>query len=108
MRIATTPQLPYYAVVFTSVRSEPDPDYEVAAEEMLRLAAEQPGFLGAESARNVEGFGITVSYWSSPSAIRDWKANAEHAAIQRLGRERWYRSYRIRVSLVEREYGFDG
>ena len=102
--IAKTPEPPYYAVIFTSLRTEGDNDYGAMAEHMVDLAARQPGFLGVESAR--EEVGITVSYWESLEAIRQWKANAEHLVAQRLGREKWDRAYKTRVCLVERDYGF--
>ncbi|MCE7922949.1 MAG: antibiotic biosynthesis monooxygenase [Haliscomenobacteraceae bacterium CHB4] len=102
--IAKTPEPPYYAVIFTSLRTEGDHGYGKMAEHMVELASRQPGFLGVESAR--EGVGITVSYWESLEAIRHWKANAEHLVAQRLGREKWYSAYKTRVCLVERDYGF--
>lgn len=101
--IAHTPAPPYYAVIFTSLRTEVDQGYAVMAERMVALAAEQPGFLGIESAR--DGLGITVSYWESEDAIRQWKAVAEHRVAQELGREKWYSAYKTRVCRVERDYG---
>jgi len=105
---ADTPEPPYWAVVFTSVRGGPDPAYDEAAARMLELAREQPGFLGAESARGADGLGLTVSYWNSREAIAAWKAHPDHARVQALGRERWYRDYRVRVCKVERVGGPDG
>ncbi len=103
---ASTPKPPYYAVIFTSARTPVDPEgYAQTAEEMLRLAAGQPGFLGIEGTRGPDGLGITVSYWADLDSIRAWKAHADHRTAQRLGRDRWYRDYRTRVALVEREYG---
>ena len=105
--LARTPEPPYYAVVFTSLRSEQDPEgYGSMAGEMERLAALQSGYLGHESARDAEGLGITVSYWASVEAIRNWKEVSEHRLAQRLGREKWYRRYCIRVCKVERDYGW--
>jgi len=104
---AATPEPPYWAVVFTSLRADTDPAYDEAAARMLALAGEQPGFLGAESARGADGLGITVSYWDSPEAIAAWKAHPDHARVQVLGRTRWYRDYRVRVCKVER-VGRDG
>ncbi|MDX1757161.1 MAG: antibiotic biosynthesis monooxygenase [Marinobacter sp.] len=101
--IAQTPLPPYYAVIFTSLRTDGDQGYGEMAERMLRLAAEQEGFLGVESAR--EGVGITVSYWDNLEAIRQWKQNVEHLQAQRLGREAWYAGFRVRIAKVEREYG---
>ena len=103
--IAKTPEPPYYAVIFTSVRTESDnAEYADMAARMAILAAQQPGYLGMESARNEVG--ITVSYWRDLEATRAWKRVAEHLGAQRLGRDRWYASYRVRISRVEREYGF--
>ena len=96
-----------YAVVFTSFRTEADDGYAQMSDEMEALAAAQPGFLGVESTRGADGLGITVSYWRDLKSIAAWKANADHLAAQRAGRERWYRAYRVRVCRVDREYGFD-
>jgi heme-degrading monooxygenase HmoA len=104
MEPAQTPEPPYTAVIFTSIRTDGDNGYDQTAEAMEMLAAEQPGFLGIESARS--GLGITVSYWVDQAAARSWKAVADHRLAQRLGRERWYRNYRVRVATVDREYGF--
>ena len=103
--IAKTPKPPYYAVIFTSVRSTLEEGYEAMSGKMVTLAEQQPGFLGWESAQNETG--ITVSYWESEEAIRAWKANLNHLQAQRLGREKWYESYKTRVAKVERDYGFE-
>jgi len=102
--IAPTPQPPYYAVIFTAQRTEIDDGYDATAKLMLRLAAEQPGFLGVEHAR--DGLGITVSYWADEAAIAAWKAQADHQLAQRHGRAKWYSTFSIRVARVERAYGF--
>jgi len=104
--IASTPKPPYYAVIFTSLRTEGDNGYGEMADRMNELAAQQPGFLGIESVR--DGLGITVSYWDSLEAIKHWKANLEHKEAQKSGRERWYSTFRIRIAKVEREYGGSG
>jgi heme-degrading monooxygenase HmoA len=101
--IANTPKPPYYAVIFTSLRTAGDDGYGAMANRMAELAAQQPGFLGVESAR--EGVGITVSYWSDLESIKNWKAHAEHLVAQRLGHEKWYSSFKTRISRVERDYG---
>ena len=103
--IAQTPEPPYYAVIFTSVRSDTGDAYEETAARMVELAREQPGFLGVESARD-DCLGVTVSYWESLGAIADWKAHAKHRAAQEKGRAEWYREYRVRIARVERSYEF--
>lgn len=101
--IAETPQAPYYAVIFTSVRSEDDSGYAEMADRMVTLAEQQPGFLGVESARN--DVGITVSYWADLDSIKKWKMNIEHQEAQRLGHEKWYSFFKTRIAKVERDYG---
>lgn len=71
---------------------------------MSELAAEQPGYLGAEAIRDSRGYGITVSYWQDEAAIRAWKGMAAHLLAQKLGKTRWYRHYTLRVARVERAY----
>ncbi|MBA5638285.1 antibiotic biosynthesis monooxygenase [Duganella sp. LX20W] len=104
MSIASTGATPYYAVIFTSIRTSGDGGYGDMADAMLEAAAKQPGFLGVESAR--EGLGITVSYWESLEAIAAWKRDAEHLTAQKLGREQWYECYKTRICKVERDYDF--
>jgi heme-degrading monooxygenase HmoA len=104
--LASTPQPPYYAVIFTSQRTPADAaGYGVAADRMVELARGQPGFLGVESARGADGLGITVSYWMSEAAICAWREHAEHQLAQAAGREKWYATYQLRVARVERAYG---
>lgn len=105
MSFADTPAPPYFAVIFTSLRTEEDAGYGEMSEAMVRLAQTQPGFLGMESARS--GLGLTVSYWRDQDSIVAWKRQVDHLGAQRLGRERWYAAYRVRVARVERDYGFD-
>lgn len=100
--LAHTPAPPYYAVIFTSLRTEGDDGYSRMADRMAELAAQQPGFLGVESARDASGLGITVSYWKDEEAIQAWKAHLEHTVAQRLGKEKWYATYSLRVAKVER------
>ncbi|WP_419240706.1 antibiotic biosynthesis monooxygenase family protein [Photobacterium leiognathi] len=101
--LANTPKPPYYAVIFTSVRTAGDNGYGEAANRMIELAEQQPGYLGAESAR--EYVGITVSYWADLESIKNWKANTEHREAQKTGRKLWYESFKVRISKVERDYG---
>ncbi|MBK9017818.1 MAG: antibiotic biosynthesis monooxygenase [Saprospiraceae bacterium] len=103
--IAKTPPPPYYAVIFSSLRTDVEAGYHDTALRMLELAAEQPGYLGVEGVR--EGLGITISYWESLDAIRNWKQQSEHLVAQQKGRSDWYAAYKTRICKVERDYGFE-
>ena len=96
---------PYVAVIFSSVRTPGDAGYGATAQRMEELASAQRGYLGIESARGDDGFGITVSYWVNEDAARAWKRVTEHLDAQRRGRDEWYESYTVRVASVSREYG---
>lgn len=106
MPLAATPEPPYTAVVFTSLRTLGDQGYAVMAARMDALAAEQPGYLGHEAAHG-DDEGITVSYWVDDAAAAAWKQVAEHLVAQQRGREVWYSDYRVRVATVTRDYGPD-
>src|SRR5437660_6499542 len=105
--LARTPEPPYYAVVFSSLRSDDADGYAAMAERMVELAATQAGFLGVESVRDADGQGITVSYWASRQAIEDWGRHAEHRLAQAGGRARWYEAFRLRICRVETETVFE-
>lgn len=96
---------PYYAVIFTSTQSQDREGYSEMAEKMENLAKQQTGFIEIDSARN--DVGITVSYWESLEAIKNWKANTEHLLAQQKGREQWYNWYNVKICKVEREYEFN-
>lgn len=103
--IANTPMPPYYAVIFTSVRTDTENGYDDTAKRMTELAEQQPGFLGVESARNETG--ITVSYWESLEVIKNWKNNAEHLIAQQKGKDVFYKNYKTRIAKVERDYDLE-
>ena len=103
--IENTPQPPYYAVIFTTVRTGVNNGYSEMAKKMEELVKDQPGFLGFESAR--EELGITVSYWANLESIRKWKENAVHAFARDQGRKIWYRNYKLRIAKVESDYEFE-
>lgn len=102
--IAKTPESPYYAVIFTSLRTLGDNGYSKMADALEKSVINQPGFLGYESAR--EGLGITVSYWRDEESVRNWKENVLHRKAINFGREKWYSEFKVRVAKVERDYGF--
>ncbi len=102
--LSTTPDPPYYAVIFASTASSDTAGYAAAAQ-MAELAARQPGFLGVDSARS-DGVGITVSYWETEEAILAWRTHAEHTVVREAGRVQWYDRYELRVARVERAYGW--
>ncbi|MFZ2890433.1 antibiotic biosynthesis monooxygenase family protein, partial [Sulfuricurvum sp.] len=81
MSIVTHTSPPYYAVIFTSIRTDAE-SYSAIAEHVLEEAKKQKGFLGFESARNE--IGISVSYWSDLESIHTWKEQTLHKKAQAM------------------------
>lgn len=103
--IAKTPKPPYFAVIFTSTQTDNNEGYNKMTDKMVELAKTQAGFLGIESAR--EELGISVSYWKNLESIKSWKLNIEHTFAQKMGKEKWYQSYKTRIAKIERDYDFN-
>jgi heme-degrading monooxygenase HmoA len=105
--LARTPTPPYYAVIFTSIRTAAEPEeYAEMAQRMVDLASHRWGFLGVESVRDEAGVGITVSYWDSREAIEAWGRDAAHLEAQTLGMSVWYERFRLRICRVEEDRVF--
>jgi heme-degrading monooxygenase HmoA len=102
--IAQTPETPYYAVIFSSLRREGDRGYAFTSDRMMELAMQQKGFLGVEHAR--ESLGITVSYWKDLESIKAWREHAEHTLARDKGRQEWYSAFKVRIARVELDYEF--
>ena len=100
------PSPPYYAVIFSSVRTDNDDEYADTIELMMDLGLKHSGCLGFESV-NEGDTGISVSYWKDLESIKAWKQVTEHITAQKMGREKWYKSYTTRIAKVEREYSFE-
>jgi heme-degrading monooxygenase HmoA len=98
---------PYYAVVFTSVKTADVGGYGETAERMEELVRDVPGFLGIDHAQTPGGLSITVGYFRDAEAIGQWRANTEHLAAQKRGRAEWYEHYTLHVAKVERSHAFE-
>lgn len=100
-----TPKPPYHAVIFTSQRTSIDDGYTELNDELYAEAQQFDGYIGADSLRNAEGYGVAVLYWRNADSIRKWAQYAKHIRAKQLGKEQWYEGYRVRIAVVEREYG---
>ena len=105
--IVKTPKTPYYAVIFTSIRTSDDNGYGKVSDDIVNIVSKQKGFLGAESVRDGAGFGMTISYWDSLESIDEWKYNAPHMKAKEMGEKMWYSKYMIRICKVENDNYFD-
>lgn len=105
--IAKTPKAPYYAVIFTSIRTSGDNGYAKVGDEIDNIVSKQKGFLGVESVRDKDGFGLTISYWDSLESINEWKYNVPHMEAKDMAKKMWYSKYMIRICKVESDNYFE-
>jgi len=104
MSFTRTPEPPYYAVIFTTMRvNDPNDGYADMSKNMEKMVCNQPGYIGMESVRESGGFGITVCYWIDEASITNWKNNLVHQDAQEKGRADWYKNYFLRIAKVERD-----
>ena len=103
--IVNTPEPPYYTVIFTSTRTAIDDGYTKLNDELWEDAQKLDGFIGAESMRGENGFGVTVLYFKDMDTIAEWSRYQKHIQAKELGKQKWYKDYRVRIAKVEREYG---
>lgn len=104
---AKTPAPPYYAVIFTSLKNDVEEGYSEMNALTFKLVNQEEGFLGSESFRNENGFGVTIAYFKSELDIQKWKEQEDHALAQLLGKKKWYDHYKVRICKVERDYEFN-
>jgi len=102
---AKTPKPPYFTVVFTSQRTKIEEGYTEMNDSLWEDAQKLDGFLGSESLRNEEGFGVTVLYFKDMETIQLWSKYQKHLRAKEMGKQKWYEGYRVRIGKVEREYG---
>lgn len=106
--ITQTPKPPYFTVIFTSIRTKVEEGYTEMNDSLWADAEKLPGFIGGESLRNEDGFGVTVLYFKEMETIKEWSQYQKHLRAKELGKEKWYSDYRVRIAKVEREYGMPG
>ncbi|WP_189952772.1 antibiotic biosynthesis monooxygenase family protein [Streptomyces alanosinicus] len=108
------PEPPYYAAIFTSLRTDAasdtgpdDPDgYARTAERLSRLVRDIPGFLGEDFAHTPGGLAVSIAYFSDLAGIERWREHPDHLAAKRRGRARWYERYAIHIARVEQHHEF--
>ena len=92
-----------YAVIFKAEINQLDKSYSETALRMRELAINKYGC--TEFVAVTEGnYEIAISYWETQEQIVKWKQDAEHLVAQEQGRNTWYKSYKVEVVEVIREY----
>lgn len=92
-----------YAVIFTAIVADQDSRYRQMAGQLRDLAMTDFGCTEFISVTEGEQE-IAISYWPDEDAIKDWKQQAEHRVAQQLGKEGWYKHYKMEVVKILRAY----
>ncbi|WP_303761712.1 antibiotic biosynthesis monooxygenase [Alcanivorax jadensis] len=92
-----------YAVIFTATVGDQDSRYRKMAGQLRDLAMTDFGCTEFISVTEGEQE-IALSYWPDEDAIKDWKQQAEHRVAQQLGKEGWYKHYKVEVVKILRAY----
>lgn len=99
-----------YAIIFEvwPFASGRDRYFELAAQ-LKEILVSQPGFISVERFQSLidEEKLLSLSFWESEEAIAGWRKQIDHIDSQREGKEKLFKSYRIRVVKIERDYSFD-
>jgi len=82
-------------------------DYFRIAAELRPLLDEIDGFLSIERFQSLNDPGriLSLSFWRDEAAVTRWREMEQHRAAQSEGRARVFRTYRLRVAAVVRDYG---
>lgn len=92
-----------FVVIFRATVRQLDPEYSAMAARMRELALTRFGCI--EFHALMEGKQeVALSYWPDEDSILAWRQHPEHIEAQRLGRTRWYESYRVEVTKIARDY----
>src|SRR6266700_4852467 len=98
------------AVIF---EAQPQPGrkdaYLDGAASLRPLLADIDGFVSIERFESLTQPGkvLSLSFWRDEAAVARWRRHEEHRAAQRAGRAGIFRTYRLRVAAVVRDYGMD-
>ena len=93
-----------YAVIFRAEINELDEAYAEIAARMRKLAINKYGCVEFTAVTQGKRE-IAISYWDNQDQIKAWKQDPEHREAQKLGRLKWYKSYRVQAVEVIRDYG---
>lgn len=98
------------AVIFELVPAEGRfPDYKRLAEDLAADLKDREGFVSIERFESISrpGHFVSLSFWRDEEAVRKWRNLDKHRSAQKQGRAGIFKSYRLRVAQVLRDYTMD-
>lgn len=98
------------AVIFEVwAKPEHKKDYLDTAQQLRPLLETIDGFISIERFESLTQPGklLSLSFWRDEDAVRQWRNTEAHRASQRRGRASIFADYRLRVTVVLRDYGMN-
>lgn len=92
-----------FAVIFTATVGQQDAGYAEMAVRLRDLAMAEFGCTEFVSVTQGDQE-IAISYWPDEASIQAWKQQAAHQVAQQLGKNGWYRHYKVEVVKMVRAY----
>ncbi len=98
-----------YLIIFEVYPHDDQKDrYFELAGQLRETLHQQPGFINVERFQSLvdEGKILSLSCWETDEAIANWRHHADHMVVQAEGKRSVFKSYRLRVAEVIRDYDF--
>jgi len=98
------------AVIFEFTPAEGRfPEYMKLVETLREDLARAEGFISLERFESITAKGkfLSLQFWRDEESVRKWRTLQKHREAQKKGRGGIFRSYRLRIASVLRDYGMD-
>jgi len=84
-------------------------DYKALAEGLADDVRDFDGFISIERFESISNKGkfVSLSFWRDEEAVRNWRNVQKHREAQKKGRGSIFKSYRLRIAEVRRDYTMD-
>ena len=84
-------------------------DYKTLAEGLADDVRNSDGFISIERFESIttKGKFVSLSFWRDEEAVRKWRNLQKHREAQKKGRGGIFKSYRLRIAAVVRDYTMD-
>ena len=84
-------------------------DYKTLAEGLAEDVRNFDGFISIERFESITAKGkfVSLSFWRDEQAVRKWRNLQKHREAQKKGRGGIFKSYRLRIAEVRRDYTMD-
>ena len=98
------------AVIFEFTPAEGRfPEYMQLVDTLREDVAKAEGFISLERFESITSKGkfVSLQFWKDEESVRKWRNLQKHREAQKKGRAGIFKSYRLRIAQVTRDYTLD-